>query len=564
LDADLYLPAILEGLLGSKKWMASRLGQVGGRSTSVAKKAASKRNGRLGGRPRKRTQKNPNNPGKASLHLESKAEALRGQAQAEKSAGHNTQREFFDILDEFFQRATGETAEKFAAPGDFGTAIHGKRGSLARRASDAYGWGYNALIDFYDRNRTAGFNAAQACGGLKLVLGGTSRFLQSQLDAFRRTALYADTILIPDPVLPWVESARMEEKFRDINLLEAIFYLLRLKPFVNADLSYPALIVFQSWEKSLEASDNVTKEGINSLANSVLSHHLGRAFNGLEEIARYAARHESEFLEDVERKGLFIAPGAESSQPIRTQISEYIQTIKTWRSEAVALQLTNLPPSQLVFNGILERIAPQWHLLENAEELHANPLFALKVHWHYYRLCTTTFDARLLEEHLVKPETIATIRALAEPRFEWLGNVPIDTLVELRRENENEHFRRTLSEFTSALHESNLEDIERTASEVGRGIASLLGEHQREVRKIEAKYKSLHLGTAVKSWTTAAALFLPTLAPFLAPFIPAVTGTAALALAGKYVKDKVDHARDLKQLSRSLIGVLASAHDNGK
>ena len=53
LDADLYVPALLEGLLGSKKWMAARLGQVGGKSKSPAKKAASRANGRLGGRPKK-------------------------------------------------------------------------------------------------------------------------------------------------------------------------------------------------------------------------------------------------------------------------------------------------------------------------------------------------------------------------------------------------------------------------------------------------------------------------------------------------------------------------------
>jgi len=29
LNADLYLPALLEGFLGSKKWMAARLGQFG-------------------------------------------------------------------------------------------------------------------------------------------------------------------------------------------------------------------------------------------------------------------------------------------------------------------------------------------------------------------------------------------------------------------------------------------------------------------------------------------------------------------------------------------------------
>jgi hypothetical protein len=53
LDADLYMPALLEGFLGSKSWMASRLGRIGGQSRSRAKKGASRANGRLGGRPKK-------------------------------------------------------------------------------------------------------------------------------------------------------------------------------------------------------------------------------------------------------------------------------------------------------------------------------------------------------------------------------------------------------------------------------------------------------------------------------------------------------------------------------
>jgi len=54
LDADIYIPGLLEGFLGSKKWMAARLGQIGGQSRSSVKRAASRANGRLGGRPRNR------------------------------------------------------------------------------------------------------------------------------------------------------------------------------------------------------------------------------------------------------------------------------------------------------------------------------------------------------------------------------------------------------------------------------------------------------------------------------------------------------------------------------
>jgi hypothetical protein len=53
LDADLYVPALLQGIFGSKSWMARHLGAQGGRARTVAKVAASRENGRKGGRPKK-------------------------------------------------------------------------------------------------------------------------------------------------------------------------------------------------------------------------------------------------------------------------------------------------------------------------------------------------------------------------------------------------------------------------------------------------------------------------------------------------------------------------------
>jgi hypothetical protein len=55
LDADIYIPALLQGNLGSEAWTARRLGAKGGRARSEAKASASRENGRRGGRPRKPT-----------------------------------------------------------------------------------------------------------------------------------------------------------------------------------------------------------------------------------------------------------------------------------------------------------------------------------------------------------------------------------------------------------------------------------------------------------------------------------------------------------------------------
>lgn len=49
LDVDLTVPGLLAGIFGTAKWLAAQAG----RSSSPAKAAAARRNGRKGGRPRK-------------------------------------------------------------------------------------------------------------------------------------------------------------------------------------------------------------------------------------------------------------------------------------------------------------------------------------------------------------------------------------------------------------------------------------------------------------------------------------------------------------------------------
>ncbi len=55
IDADLYIPALIEGFLGSKRWMAAQNGKAGGKAATPAKRLAARENGKLGGRPKKNT-----------------------------------------------------------------------------------------------------------------------------------------------------------------------------------------------------------------------------------------------------------------------------------------------------------------------------------------------------------------------------------------------------------------------------------------------------------------------------------------------------------------------------
>ena len=53
LDADLYVPALVAGVFGTKDWMSKAMARQAGRSKSPAKVAAARANGAKGGRPKR-------------------------------------------------------------------------------------------------------------------------------------------------------------------------------------------------------------------------------------------------------------------------------------------------------------------------------------------------------------------------------------------------------------------------------------------------------------------------------------------------------------------------------
>ena len=53
LDADLYVPGLIEGAFGSRRWM-QQIGRLGGSSRSSSKAKASRENGKRGGRRKDR------------------------------------------------------------------------------------------------------------------------------------------------------------------------------------------------------------------------------------------------------------------------------------------------------------------------------------------------------------------------------------------------------------------------------------------------------------------------------------------------------------------------------
>jgi hypothetical protein len=242
---------------------------------------------------------------------------------------------------------------------------------------------------------------------------------------------------------------------------------------------------------------------------------------------------------------------------VKAAIARYREELKQWRTGIHLDNLSRLPEAELVYNAILERLEPQYHVIENANELRAQPLFAVTAQAHYFNLCASAANNILVDTEIIKPSTRATINALSQQRFEWLGNAPIAALVEMRLKNENEGFRNKLSQSTGLLNTASLEDLDRVASEVGRGIGSLLNDHKQQARQIEESYRNKFGGIAGAAWLTAAVSAIPYLAPLFATLSP-------LLLTKQYTEAKLSQRHEKKELANSLLGILAGVESNNE
>jgi len=328
--------------------------------------------------------------------------------------------------------------------------------------------------------------------------------------------------------------------------------LLHLKPLVDADLPYPPILVFPSWEKTLEEKDRHTQEAIRQLTADVFARYVDHGLASLDDVMQFAQGNPDHFLSAVDRHRLFIAPGGPLDEPLDAALRRYEADMETWRSPEWLAQYRSLPPQVRVLNGVLERLAPQHHLLENAEELTSHPLLSLEQHAHYYRLVSATNSARLEGLGVLRAETRALVDALGSQRLRWLSAVEVDTVLEPRRMDENAAFRKRLQSAVTRLHESQWNDVDRVASEVCREIADAIAEHDRDLKRVRARYKRLHGQTATMGVAAAGAVLIPSLAPFVGVVAP-------LALATKYVWDKIGEGAERRAVTKSLLGVLAVA-----
>ena len=461
---------------------------------------------------------------------------------------------------EFFVGATGQTPKAFCKTDRFPEAVRemGERykgnQSKLQASHNSYIKLEEKLGKLYGKESIDCFKSAKNINCCKVNLGGSSRFYETQLNATRKSILFSDIILIPDPVMPWLETKREHEKFKLVQTLQAAYFILHLKDMLSDEFYLPPFLVFPSFEKSLEERDKLTISSTQQLIADIFSYYIDPAIETIDDVFAFAKSYEKDFLGKVEKSNLFISPGGEIGEPINVALQTYKNEAKTWRTKEFNDLIDSSTDSLIVLNGIMERIQPQYHILENSYELKSNPLLCVDAQAHYFRLIGNMTNHRVCNIDHSDKKTSSILSALMDRRLDFLANINDEHLIFLRKTKENIEFRHKLREFINNLPETNIDDIGYVASEICSRIESLIVQHEKQIDSLNRKYGAKHNYTALIAGGGLAVSMMPALTPFLGAALP-----IALTAGGKYIANKLEEIHERKILSGSMMGIFALA-----
>jgi len=470
------------------------------------------------------------------------------------------QKRYFEILTEFFITATGQLPRDFSTLDDFSESVRSLSSKVTEKSINAYYALENSLNLLYSDEAANVFRSAMNIDANKLNLGGGSRFLKTHLEATRKSLLFSDIVLIPDPIMPWLERKREEERFRLVIPLQMAFFILHLSDLLEDGFDIPPFFVFPSFEKTLEDHDIQTQENKKQLITEVFSYYIDSGIEEAHDIVEFATRHPDLYFNRIENSKLFVSPGAEPGESIRLALENYKKHMKQWRSEEWCNSFFKLSDIEIVTNAIIERITPNFHLIENSDELRSHPFLCIDAQAHYYQLIANMKNQKISASGSFDLSTTAILNSLTSTRLDFLANITDSQIVELRKTNENVAFRRELRDLVNSLPHTKIEDLGYVSSEVCAHIELAISKHRKEVEIFNEKYNAKHKYTALLGIGTLGV----TMFPVLAPFIGAVLPIGLAATTGKYASDKFDEIAEGKQYSHSMMGIISLAKKNAR
>jgi hypothetical protein len=398
------------------------------------------------------------------------------------------QEAYFKLLYQQFGHLLDQMKKVGATPGQAAHAMK-KDAAFVKQVCSGLPEMAKHLKEFWEAVGDSGAHHLQDGPQLKATFAGDV-FPAHWENAVSTAGLYIDTIILPCPVmriaplfgvLPDAEVAALLVK----HTLTAMTY----RDVATADVSPPVALVLPNPEDF----NPDTKKWLMSRAEPAMLKHaaylFGRTFTQLDELQDFCTSLRT--INDVaaELKGgdrlLFDTEWGGGPVDQLTRAMAERQPAVPGADPSIA--------GHHVLGTCLGRMPQALGAQENALHFGGTPLINARTSWKYYTWLLE-YESIASHDDVARKTGMHVARALvseADQNLSWLGNVPPETVLAIRKSGLADELRRLLSAGVGELIELNPTNYFRTADQVVANLDRAFQDHQRKL--IEAREKKLKL-----------------------------------------------------------------------
>ncbi|ACS80166.1 hypothetical protein [Maridesulfovibrio salexigens] len=386
---------------------------------------------------------------------------------------------------------------------------------------------------------------------LKGVYGG-SLFPSYSNNVASKCGIYTDTIVLPDPFLraePLFE--RSSDQYKIYYTIRHVMTLLDYKELATVDLGLPIVVVLpdptlQKFERDLIVGFGESDWLIHA------QHIFGREFESVDHLFSFCSsldsyskvadeiKDESRFVFNDDIKGSF-------EDKLRYQYAG---------DDYKVLQTEN--PGAILALSTTGRMSQANEVLVRSARFNGIPIVDAPVSWEYFKWKLEYDGFRTNPGEMFDLHVTKGLQNIADGKMTWIGNIPTDALIEIRKVGALDEIREVLGKGVHEISKISPSDFAKSADQIMENIQSSFSVHQGKVRELKNK-KWKFAGCDVGSWLVSGTLEVAA----------ALTGTPLYGLSAFVINQLVDAPKikdiptayrkiveEANQVERSPVGLL--------
>ncbi|HFK1966215.1 hypothetical protein [Pseudomonas aeruginosa] len=407
---------------------------------------------------------------------------------------------YFRFIEENFGHFFKTMIQKNLSPHDIASAVSNTEASTQEITKNLDQL-LNVIDQFWEGlGEIAHIHAEDMHGNIKGVFGG-DLFPSHKENIASKCGIYTDTIILPDPFL------RSKHIFQFYSQADKAYYLvkhalnlLQYKDLVCADTEIPIVIVLPDLSM-LQEEEHKFYQTLGKEDSLIHSGKLfGRNFESLEELLDFCNS-----LDTIERAVAEIADKTRVLFDTDWDDDVASQIARAMKSDHMK-PLGQITPGFALATQSVGRMSVSNEILIKARRLNGTPIIDAPTSWQYL-VWKMEYDANRAESALKSKDLhiIKGLSELARSDMEWIGNIPPDALIEIRRQGAMDEIREILGSGITEIIESNPKNFYRSKDRIFDNIELAFKDHQKKILELKGKNWKF-AGKDIGSWLVVGSL----------------------------------------------------------